>query len=63
MRTDECFGCKALSFEKPVNRYDVYTAHCCDPDKTAMGARRVIAVSHVGRPVRIERPAWCRRKE
>lgn len=56
-----CDGCRYLSFTVPVNRYDVFTAHCCDPDKPALGARRVVAVSQVGPPRRIDRPAWCKR--
>ena len=56
-----CDGCRYLSFTVPVNRYDVFTANCCDPDKPALGARRVVAVSPVGQPRRIERPKWCKR--
>lgn len=57
-----CDGCRYLDFAEPVNRYDVFTAHCCDAGKPMTGARRVIAVSTVGAPVKIERPAWCRGK-
>ena len=56
-----CEICAYLAYEEPVNRYDVYSAHCCDRDKPMMGARRVVATSRVGRPERIERPKWCKR--
>lgn len=64
MSGDECCdGCAWLRFEEPVNRYDVHRALCCDPDKPARGARRVVATAGVCRPWWIRRPAWCRGKE
>lgn len=62
-KRETCDECRFLAFEEAVNPYDVNRALCCDPDKPAMGARRVIAVSRIGRPIGIERPAWCRKKE
>ena len=58
-----CDGCAWLCFEEPVNRYDVHRALCCDPDKPARGARRVVATSGVAAPRFITRPAWCRGKK
>lgn len=58
-----CENCAYLAYEEPVSRDDVYSAHCCDPDKPMMGARRVVATSQVGRPGEIERPVWCKRKK
>lgn len=58
-----CNGCGFLALDPAVNAYDVNRAVCCDPDKPALGARRVLAVSRVGWPLRIERPAWCRQKK
>ena len=58
-RTQYCDGCSVLEYEDAVNRYDVYSAHCCDPDKPVLGARRVVAVSGVGKPFQIQRPVWC----
>lgn len=58
-----CDGCDYLDYETRVNRYDVYRALCCDPDKPMMGARRVVATAHTRPPARIVRPVWCRRKE
>ena len=57
---DCCDGCAQLRFERwPRN----YVAQCTDPDKPVLGARRVMAVSTVGAPFHIQRPAWCRGKE
>ena len=58
-----CDGCGMLAFSPPVNRYDVWAAHCRDAAKSVTGARRVVAVSRVGKPRQIERPVWCRGKE
>ena len=55
-----CDGCADLQFERWPQ---LHVALCCDPEKEAMGHRRVIAVSRICSPSRIERPAWCRRKE
>lgn len=57
-----CDGCAALEYGTPVNRYDYYSAQCCDADKPAMGTRRVVAVSSLGKPFHILRPVWCRGK-
>jgi len=63
MQRDElCDGCAYLDFADPVNKYDVYSASCCDPEKPAMGKRRVISVMQTARPLMIHRPAWCRGK-
>lgn len=58
-----CDGCDMLTFEEPHNRYDVYSAHCCDPEKPVMGPRRTVAVSASSKPFRIPRPKWCRGKK
>ena len=58
----ECDGCIYLEFEESVSRYDVNRAVCCDPDKKASGARRVVAASGAGMPQHIMRPVWCRSK-
>ena len=58
-----CDGCASLEIEEPVNRYDVWRACCCDPDKPAAGARRVVDTAPAGSasgPFGITRPAWCR---
>ena len=55
-----CDGCAALQFERWPQ---LHVALCCDPEKPALGRRRVVAVSPICSPSRIERPAWCRRKE
>ncbi len=63
MNNDQvCDGCAALEYSPPVNKYDYYAAQCFDEDKPVMGARRVVAVSSLGRPFGIIRPAWCRGK-
>ncbi len=56
-----CDGCGFLAYEEAVNRYDVQRAVCMDPDKPASGKRRTVAVSSVGKPRGIPRPAWCKR--
>ena len=58
-----CDGCAHLAQEAAVSRYDVYRAVCCDADKPMLGGRRVVAVSSLGPPRNIMRPAWCRRKK
>ena len=63
-----CDGCGDLTFSGPVNRYDVYSAHCCSTDKPMIGRRRVVATARTQRPIHITCPAWCpkghsRRKE
>ncbi len=58
-----CDGCACLAFERPVNRYDVHRALCCDPDKTALGVRRVVATAGIAPPRFIHRPAWCRGRQ
>lgn len=58
-----CDGCDYLDYETRVDRYDVYRALCCDPDKPMMGARRVVAAARIERPTHITRPVWCRRGE
>lgn len=58
-----CDGCDMLNFDGAVNRYDVHRARCLDPDKPALGSRRVLAVGEKQFPEHIIRPAWCRRKE
>ena len=55
-----CDGCAVLEYSPALNAYDVYSAHCCDPDKPMTGKRRVVGVSRVGPPVYITRPVWCR---
>ncbi len=62
-KRETCDECRFLAFDRAVNAYDVNRATCCDPDKPAMGARRVVAVSRIGLPRQIERPVWCRRKK
>ena len=63
MNSDQfCDGCTMLDFSPPVNRYDLYMAHCCDPKKSVIGTRRVVAVSPIREPFKILRPAWCREK-
>ena len=57
-----CDGCAALSFEPPMNRYDVWLACCRDEDKPVLGTRRVVATGQTRPPRQIERPAWCRKK-
>lgn len=61
-REDFCDGCGFLDYSEPVNRNDVYAAHCLDPEKPAMGSRRTIAVMMTVKPVQIIRPVWCRGK-
>ena len=59
-----CDGCGFLEIEPPVNRYDVWRACCCDPDKPLPGARRVVGVAPGGSrtgPVGVRRPRWCGR--
>lgn len=64
MNNDQfCDGCSVLEYMPPVNRYDYHAASCCDPDKPAMGVRRVVAVSSIGKPFQILRPVWCRGKQ
>lgn len=58
-----CDGCLLLAMEGPSKRGDCYTAHCTDPDKPALGARRTVAVGWFGPPINIQTPAWCRGKE
>lgn len=58
-----CAGCRHMESCAPETQNDVYTVRCTDPDKPALGARRVLAVGRTGWPVDIQRPAWCRRKE
>ena len=58
-----CDGCGYLQYGPPANKYDYYTALCCDEDKPMMGARRVVAISSLGRPFGIMRPVWCRGKQ
>ena len=55
-----CDGCTDLQFECWPT---IYVALCCDPNKAALGRRRVVAVSTICNPSQIERPAWCRGKE
>lgn len=62
MKDEYCDRCGQLDYEDSLNPYDVYAAVCCDPEKPMTGARRVVAVSGVGRPRRIIRPVWCRGK-
>ena len=62
-KRETCDECRFLAFDRAVNAYDTNRALCCDPDKPAMGARRVVAVSRIGLPRQIERPVWCRRKK
>ncbi len=57
-----CDGCALLQIEEPVNRYDVWRACCCDPDKPMPGERRTVATapsSWERGPIRIPRPKWC----
>lgn len=61
-----CDGCRWCRIERPVNRYDVWRAHCTDPDKPAwLGGERVVGTaperSERG-PERIGRPAWCQKE-
>ena len=58
-----CDGCDMLSFEEPCNRYDLYSAHCQDPDKPVMGKKRTVAVATLSKPFGIPRPVWCRGKK
>ncbi len=58
-----CDGCAVLDYEKPVNRYDCFRAVCCDPEKPAMGARRVVDTAVTREPRNITRPIWCRGKQ
>ncbi len=62
-RDQICDGCAVLTFEKPHNRYDFYTAHCCDPEKPVTGERRTLIVSALSQPFGIPRPAWCTGKK
>ena len=55
-----CDGCAMLQFERWPQ---LHVALCCDPEKPALGARRVVAVSRIENPSQIDRPAWCRGKE
>ena len=57
-----CDGCAELKYDPPINRYDYYTAQCCDPEKPVMGTHRIVAVSSLSRPFGIYRPTWCRGK-
>ena len=57
-----CDGCGCLQIEEPVNRYDVWRACCCDPDKPMPGERRTVATAPASwerGPIRIPRPKWC----
>lgn len=61
-----CDGCGWLEIERPVNRYDVWRACCCDPDKPLPGKNRVVGVapySAAEGPAGIQRPLWCRIRE
>ena len=57
---DYCDNCKHLGFAYSRN---IYSAHCCDPDKPVFGELRTLDVSRVQIPIHIPRPAWCQRKE
>ena len=63
MDNDFCDGCGMLRYAEPVNRYDCHSAMCCDADKPAMGAKRVVATARTAQPRCIQRPAWCREKQ
>lgn len=61
-----CDGCRWCRIERAVNRYDVWLAHCTDPDKPGwLGGERVVGVapecSERG-PERIVRPVWCQKE-
>ena len=58
-----CDGCFFLDFTAPANQYDVYAAHCCDPEKPVLGRRRVIATAQTAAPFHIPSPVWCRGKK
>lgn len=58
-----CDGCAVLTFEEPYNRYDFFTAHCCDPEKPVTGKRRTLAVSALSKPICTPRPVWCTGKK
>ena len=59
-RCRQCDGCAALQFERWPQ---LHVALCCDPEKPALGRRRVVAVSTICNPSQIDKPAWCRGKE
>lgn len=59
-----CNGCIYLEYVHA--RADDHTAHCLDPDKGVLGARRTVYHSKLdieldGRP--IISPGWCRGKQ
>lgn len=55
-----CDGCRQMTYEKWPS---CIVALCCDRDKPVIGPRRVIGATHIGKPIYIQRPVWCRGKE